>query len=136
MDALPGTTDALRVEAGFDGSTELGIRLGCGIDDVDHRTAEVGLDGLAAKFSFPAAAAVVRRKDEEEMDLGVSGRVAADVSVAMPRSLRREDMGGRRCRVRVLGDLGEEALRFLGFGSGRLIWDSAGEKGRLRIRIP
>jgi hypothetical protein len=113
MEALPGTTDALRVEAGFDGSTELGIRLARGIDDVDHRTAEVGLDGLDAKFSFPAAAAVVRRvNEEEEMDLGVSGRVGAAVSVALPRSLRQEDMAGRRCRVRVWGK------RRFEFGSG------------------
>lgn len=99
MDALPGSTEALRVETSFDDSTELGILLARGIDDVDHRTAEVGLDGLDAEFSFPAAAAGVRRADdEEEMDFGVSGREAAAVPMVLPppppRSLRREDMAG------------------------------------------
>lgn len=75
---------------------------------MDHRTAEVGLDGLDAVFSFPAAAAaaVVRRADDEmEKGLGVSGRVAAAVALPPPRSLRREDIAG--------GDAG------LGFEIGR-----------------
>jgi hypothetical protein len=100
------------VEAGFDGSTELGIRLARGIDDVDHRTAKAGLDGLAVEFSFPAAAAGIRRADDEvEMNLGVSGRVAAAVPMALPppRSLRREDMAG--------GDAG------LGFDEGNGCFD-------------
>lgn len=94
-------------------STELWIRLARGSDDVDHRTAVVGLAGFDAKFSLPAAtaAAVVRRAEEEmEKGLGVSGREAAAAAVALPppsRSLTREDMAGRRSRARVWGDLGE-----------------------------
>jgi hypothetical protein len=86
------------VETSFEDSTELWILLARGSDDVDHRTAEVGLDGLDAVFSFPAAAtAVVRRADDEtEKGFGVSGRVAAAVALPPPPpvSLRREDIAG------------------------------------------
>jgi len=121
MEGLPGSTGALRVETSLEESTELWILLARGSDDVDHRTAEVGLDGLDAVFSFPAAAAaaaaVVRRADDEmEKGFGVNGRVAAAVTLPPPRSLRREDIAG--------GDAG------LGFGvSGfRGRWDK--RKGR------
>lgn len=93
------------METSLEESTELWILLARGSDDVDHRTAEMGLDGLDAVFSFPeaAAAAVVRRADDEmEKGFGVSGRVAAAVALPPPRSLRREDIAG--------GDAG------LGFG--------------------
>lgn len=108
MEGLAGSTEALRVETSLEDSTELWILLARGSDDVDHRTAEVGLAGLDTVFSLPAAAAVVRRADEEmEKGLGVSGREAAAVAVALPapppRSLRREDMAGRRFRARVWG---------------------------------
>uniref|UniRef100_A0A804PPP8 Uncharacterized protein n=1 Tax=Zea mays TaxID=4577 RepID=A0A804PPP8_MAIZE len=97
-EGLPGSTGALRVETSFEDSTELWILLARGSDDVDHRTAEVGLDGLDAVFSFPAAAtAVVRRADDEtEKGFGVSGRVAAAVALPPPPpvSLRREDIAG------------------------------------------
>jgi len=111
MEARPGSTEALRVETSLEDSTELWILLARGRDDVDHRTAEVGLIGLDAEFSLPAAAAVVRRAEEEmENGLGVSGREAAAVAEALPppppRSLRREDMAGWRCRARVWGDSG------------------------------
>jgi hypothetical protein len=92
------------VETSLEDSTELWILLARGSDDVDHRTAEVGLAGLDAEFSLPAAAAVVRRADEEMgRGLGVSGREAAAVAGGLapaprppppPRSLRREDMAG------------------------------------------
>jgi len=114
MEARPGSTEALRVETSLEDSTELWILLARGRDDVDHRTAEVGLIGLDAEFSLPAAAAVVRRADEEmENGFGVSGREAAAVAEALPppppppRSLRREDMAGWRCRARVWGGFGE-----------------------------
>jgi hypothetical protein len=107
MEARPGTTEARRVETSLEESTELWILLARGSDDVDHRTAEVGLTGLDAEFSLPAAAAGVRRADEEmENGLGVSGREAAAVAEALPpppRPLRREDMAGWRCRARVWG---------------------------------
>ena len=79
---------------------------------MDHRTAEVGLTGLDAEFSLPAAAAVVRRADEEmENGFGVSGREAVAVAEALPppppRSLRRDGMAGWRCRARVWGGFGE-----------------------------
>ena len=105
------------METSLEESTELWILLARGSDDVDHRTAEVGLDAV---FSFPpppAAAAVVRRADDEmEKGFGVNGRVAAAVALPPPRSLRREDIAG--------GDAG------LGFGvSGfRGRWDK--RKGR------
>ena len=105
------------METSLEESTELWILLARGSDDVDHRTAEVGLDGLDAVFSLPAAAAVVRRADDEmEKGFAVSGRVAAAVTLPPPRSLRREDIAG--------GDAG------LGFGvSGfRGRWDK--RKGR------
>lgn len=83
------------METSLEDSTELWILLARGSDDVDHRTAEVGLAGLDAEFSLPAAAAVVRRADEEmEKGLGVSGREAAALAPPPPRSLRREDMAG------------------------------------------
>lgn len=100
-------------------STELGIRLALGIDEVDHLTAEVGLAGLDAEFSLPAAAAVgvgVRREAEE--DLGVSARGAGAVAVAAaafpplppPRSLRRVAIGWARVWAvrgrRGLGEIG------------------------------
>jgi hypothetical protein len=94
MEVLPGSTGALRVEASLEESTELWILLARGSDDVDHRTAEVGLDGLDAVFSFPAAAVVCRADDEMEKGFGVSGRVAAAVALPPPRSLRREDIAG------------------------------------------
>uniref|UniRef100_A0A0A8XSU8 Uncharacterized protein n=1 Tax=Arundo donax TaxID=35708 RepID=A0A0A8XSU8_ARUDO len=56
----------------------------------------MGLDGLDAEFSLPPPpAAGVRRADEAEKGLRVSGREAAAAAVALPppRSLRREDMG-------------------------------------------
>ena len=113
------------METSLEESTELWILLARGSDDVDHRTAEVGLDGLDAVFSFPpppAAAAVDRRADDEmEKGLGVSGRVAAAVALPPPRSLRREDIAG--------GDAG------LGFGvSGfRGRWDK--RKGRFDLDL-
>jgi len=120
MEGLPGSTGALRVETSLEESTELWILLARGSDDVDHRTAEVGLDGLDAVFSFPAAAAVVRRADDKmEKGLGVSGRVAAAVALPPPRSLRREDIAG--------GDAG------LGFGGIRGRWDK--RKGRFDLDL-
>ena len=79
------------METSFEDSTELWILLARGSDDVDHRTAELGLDGLDAVFSFPAAAtAVVRRADDE------TEKVAAAVALPPPPpvSLRREDIAG------------------------------------------
>jgi len=122
MEARPGSTEALRVETSLEDSTELWILLARGRDDVDHRTAEVGLTGLDAEFSLPAAAAVVRRADEEmENGFGVSGREAVAVAEALPppppRSLRRDDMAGWRCRARVWGIRGDETR-----GKVALIW--------------
>ncbi|PWZ13245.1 hypothetical protein Zm00014a_038819 [Zea mays] len=54
------STGALKVVTTLEESTELWILLVCGSDDVAHRTAEVGLDGLDAMFSFPATVEVVR----------------------------------------------------------------------------
>jgi hypothetical protein len=96
------------VATSLEDSTALGIRLALGMEEVDHRTADVGccLEGLDAEFSLPpaeAAAEGVRREAEEERGsgLGVSGRGAVAVAGLTPllpppppRSLRREAMAG------------------------------------------
>jgi hypothetical protein len=100
------------VATSLEDSTEAGIRLALGIDEVDHRTADVGLASLAAEFSLPTAAAAtgVRREAEEEVvvergnGFGVSAREALAVAAFTPlpllppppRSLRREAMPGAR----------------------------------------
>jgi hypothetical protein len=48
------------VETTLEESTELWILLSRGSDGVDHRTVEVGLDGLDTVFSFPTTVEVVR----------------------------------------------------------------------------
>jgi hypothetical protein len=100
---------ARRVATSLEDSTALGIRLALGMEEVDHRTADVGccLEGLDAEFSLPPAEAVaaegVRREAEEERGngLGVSARGAVAVAgftplppPPPPRSLRREAMAG------------------------------------------
>lgn len=106
------------METSLEDSTELGILLALGIDDVDHRTAAVGLEGLDAEFSFPAAAAAgVRRADDEaEKALGVSGRDPTAAGAALPRSLMREAM----------------AMVGLGFGG---IWGKTRGRGRWFARF-
>jgi hypothetical protein len=99
------------VATSLEDSTEAGIRLALGIEEVDHRTADVGLASLAAEFSLPTAAAAtgVRREAEEEEvvergnGFGVSAArealaVAAFTPLLLPppRSLRREAMPGAR----------------------------------------
>jgi hypothetical protein len=100
------------VATSLEDSTEAGIRLALGMEEVDHRTADVGLASLAAEFSLPTAAAAtgVRREAEEEEEVvergngfGVSAArealaVAAFTPLLLPppRSLRREAMPGAR----------------------------------------
>jgi hypothetical protein len=101
------------VATSLEDSTEAGIRLALGMEEVDHRTADVGLASLAAEFSLPTAAAAatgVRREAEEEVvvergnGFGVSAREALAVAAFTPlllpppppRSLRREAMAGAR----------------------------------------
>jgi hypothetical protein len=107
------------VATSLEDSTEAGIRLALGMEEVDHRTADVGLASLAAEFSLPTAAAAaaaapgVRREAEEEEvvvergnGFGVSAAREALAMAAFtplllplpppPRSLRREAMPGAR----------------------------------------
>jgi hypothetical protein len=97
---LPSSTGAQKVE-----STELWILLACDSDDVDHRKAEVGLDGLDAVFSFPTTVEVVwlgcgvllhdsGRGGTRRLPWTSTGLVLRQGALVLPRRLGRGRGGG------------------------------------------